>query len=204
MRPRLFLALPFAPNHMRLRDGMAGDRQPTKYKRSSRDHFRDHRQVGARPMNGHGHKDAGRSSGSAIRTVLIAAFVAVVLATSVAMVAAARTIELGPRVGDILVFRQGARLPPDWEFVAIVESPDLPISCNLKPDAMASGGGSLVVEQRSANRLLYRVHWAGRQTAFGTGDCGSEADVLIPRADLQLLTNAVGGPGVEHRVFGRL
>ncbi len=52
----------------------------------------------------------------------------------------------------------------------------------------------------SSNRRLYRVHWAGEHSAEGASDCGSEADLLINRYDLQLLINAVGGPGVEHHV----
>jgi hypothetical protein len=150
-----------------------------------------------------GRRRVEKPGGNATQIVLTAAFIATLLAASFGIVTAARTIELGPQIGDILVFRQGARLPPEWEFVAVVHSTDLPISCKLKLDAMASGGGSLVVEQRSASRRLYRVHWAGRQTAFGAEDCGTEADLLVPRSDLQLLTNAVGGTGVEHEVFGR-
>jgi hypothetical protein len=154
-------------------------------------------------MKGRGRKDAERPARDGVRTVLIALFAAFVLAASVAVVAAARTIELGPRVGDILVFRQGAQLPADWEFAAVVQSNDLPVTCMLKPQAMASGGGSIVVEQRLHTRRMYRVHWAGRRTASGADDCGTGADLLVSRADLQLLSNAVGGPGVEQKVFGR-
>jgi hypothetical protein len=155
-------------------------------------------------MRGRGRREAERPAGDGLRTVLIASFVALVLASSAAMVAAASAIPIGPQIGDILVFRQGAQLPPDWEFAAVVRSNDLPISCTLKPHAMASGGGSLVVEQRLDGRRVYRVHWAGRRTAYDGDDCGEAADLLVSRADLQLLTNAVGGPGVEHGTFRRL
>jgi len=140
-------------------------------------------------------------TGNRIRTVLTAFLVALVLAASVAMVAAARTIELGPRLGDILVFRPGAQLPPDWEFTAITQSNQLPVSCKLKPEVMAAGGGSVVVEERSFNRRVYRVHWAGQHTSKDAADCGQVADLLVSRGDLQLLSNAVGGPGVEQRRF---
>jgi hypothetical protein len=66
---------------------------------------------------------------------------------------------------------------------------------------MASGGGSLVVEQRLDSKRLYRVHWAGQHTSTGATDCGDTADLLVSRVDLQLLTNAVGGAGVEHHAF---
>ena len=42
---------------------------------------------------------------------------------------------------------------------------------------MASSGGSLVVEQRSPNRRMYRVHWAGSRTNLDGSDCGTEADL---------------------------
>lgn len=140
-------------------------------------------------------------SREAVRMVLIATTIAVVLVVSLGMVAVARTIELGPKVGDILVFRPGAQAPADWEFAAVKHSPELPVSCKLQPDVMVAGGGSLVVEQRSHNRRLYRVHWAGQRTSRDGEDCGQAADLVLSRADLQLLANVVGGPGVERRLF---
>ena len=145
-----------------------------------------------------------RTSGDGIRTVLVAFMAAIVLAASVGMVAAARTIEIGPGVGDILVFRPGSQVAKDWAFAAVTQTNDLPISCTLKPDVMVSGGGSLVVEQRSHNRRLYRVHWAGQRTSDDQADCGRTADLLLSRSDLQLLSNVVGGPGVERRRFPNL
>ena len=139
--------------------------------------------------------------GGQIKTIVTAALIATVLASGAAMMAAARTIDLAPKVGDILVFRTEARLPADWEFNAVTVSDQLPVSCKLQPAAMSSAGGSLVVEQRSNNGRMYRVHWAGRETS-AADDCGEAADLLVSRADLQLMSNAVGGPGVEHRTFG--
>jgi hypothetical protein len=68
---------------------------------------------------------------------------------------------------------------------------------------MASGGGSLVVEERldHSGSRTYRVHWAGTHTSNGPSDCGAMADLVVSGPDLQLLTNAVGGPGVEHEGF---
>jgi hypothetical protein len=48
------------------------------------------------------------------------------------------------------------------------------------------------------------VHWAGGRTSDGATDCGRSADLVMNREELQLLSNAVGGPGVEHDVFGWL
>jgi hypothetical protein len=140
-------------------------------------------------------------TGGQWHTVLVAALIALVLVTGVAVVAGARTLDFAPKVGDILVFRPGARMPSDWAFNAVVDSDQLPVSCTLKPTVMASAGGSLVVEQRSKDSRLYRVHWAGQQTNAGDTDCGAAADLLMSINDLQLLLNAVGGPGVERGIF---
>ena len=142
--------------------------------------------------------------GGQLRTVLIAGVIATLLASGAAVVAAARTIDLGPKVGDILVFRTGARLPADWEFAVVNASDQLPVGCKLQPVVMASGGGRLVVERRTDNSRTYLVHWAGRKTSHPDSDCGTTADLLVSRGDLQLLSNAVGGPGVQHRAFGDL
>ena len=80
----------------------------------------------------------------------------------------------------------------------VTASDQLPVGCKLQPVVMASAGGSLVVEQRINNSRTFRVHWAGRQTSEPASDCGATADLLVSRIDLQLLSNAVGGPGVEH------
>jgi hypothetical protein len=67
---------------------------------------------------------------------------------------------------------------------------------------MAADGGSLVVEERSNDHRMYRVHWAGQRTTDGPSDCGSSADLMLSRPNLQLLINAIGGTGVERKSFG--
>jgi hypothetical protein len=136
--------------------------------------------------------------GEILRSVVFGSLIAAILASSVAVVSAARTLDLAPRVGDILVFKQDARMPDDWDFSATKTDA---IACTLKPEVMASRGGSLVVEERLDEVGAYRVHWAGGPTSAGVTDCGSSADVVIGRMELQLLSNAVGGPGVEHHAF---
>ena len=155
-------------------------------------------------MRGRGGRRSGEPAGDVFGTVLLACMLAGLLATSVAMMAAARTIDIAPKVGDILVFRPGSRTPIDWEFPAVTISDQLPVSCNLRPDVMVAGGGSLVVEERFPNKRMYRVHWAGRHTSNGENDCGEVADLLVARSDLQLLINVVGGPGVNHKPYGDL
>ena len=149
-------------------------------------------------MRGRGGRRSGEPEGDTLGTALLACMLAALLASSVAMVAAARTIDIAPKVGDILVFKAGARMPVEWDFAAVTTSDQLPVSCNLRPDVMASVGGSLVVEERFAGKRMYRVHWAGQHTTNGEYDCGAVADLLVSRSDLQLLINAVGGPGVQH------
>lgn len=152
-------------------------------------------------MKNRSHRGENGGTGDTIKTIGLATLIAAVLASSVALVAAARTLDLGPRIGDIFVFRTGMQLPADWGFTVVNQSTEAPRSCELRPQAMASGGGSLVVEQRYDSQREYRVHWAGARTSSDANDCGSAADLLIQRTDLQLLSNAVGGPGVERNRF---
>jgi hypothetical protein len=147
------------------------------------------------------HTNEPVGAGDVARTAVLASLIAGLLVTGVAMVLAATTFDVGPKVGDILVFRQGARMPNDWEFtVATAASPA--VTCSLQPEAMASGGGSLVVEKRFEQPRTFQVHWAGVRTSDATGDCGNSAELVVQRPDLQLLSNAVGGAGVEHGAFG--
>ena len=135
-------------------------------------------------MKGWGRRRAGGDpTGDIFGTALLACLLAALLASSVAVVSAARTIDIAPKIGDILVFRPGAQVPVEWEFAAVTISDQLPVTCNLRPDVMASAGGSLVVEERFQNRRLYRAHWAGRHTSNGDFDCGGEADLLVSRLE---------------------
>ena len=136
------------------------------------------------------------------RTAVLACLIAALLASSVAVVSAARSIDIGPRVGDILVFHQGARMPSDWEFTVDTAS-EPGATCRLRPEAMAAQGGSLVVERRFAAPRTFQVQWAGGRTSQSGSDCGSNAQLIVTGDDLQLLTNAVGGAGVEHKIFTR-
>ena len=148
-------------------------------------------------MKGRGNRRGAKGgSGETMRAVVLGFLIATILAGSVAVVSAAQRFDLAPKIGDILVFRPGANTGNDWEFT--VAGPH-DTTCKLMPAAM--GGGSLVVEQRLNDAQSYRVHWAGQHTSEDAADCGRSADLVVPREQLQLLSNAVGGPGVEHHAF---
>jgi hypothetical protein len=142
---------------------------------------------------GRWHRNA--TTREAARTAVLASLIAALLASSVAMVSAATKIEIGPQVGDILVFRRGARMPTDWDFTVMTTAVPA-TTCSLRPDIMAAEGGSLVVEQRLQSPRSFQVHWAGKRTSTGSSDCGSSAELVVSNVDLQLLSNIVGGPGV--------
>ena len=136
------------------------------------------------------------TTGDVVRTAMLASLIAALLASSVAMVSAATRIEIGPKVGDILVFRQGAHMPIDWEFTVMTTAVPA-ASCSLRPAIMAAEGGSLVVEQRLQSPRTFQVHWGGLRTSADGSDCGGSAELVVSNADLQLLSNVVGGPGVK-------
>jgi hypothetical protein len=109
-----------------------------------------------------------------------------------------------PRLGDI------ARFSPDWPADGLSRvvahglkrdgggTPGHWRACTLDSAAMASGGGSLVVEAEEPRFGGFRVHWAGGATSAGTADCGEAADLLVGRRDLMGLIGAAGGDGLEQ------
>jgi hypothetical protein len=107
--------------------------------------------------------------------------------------------QLGPDVGAIVVFRPGVPSADLWH----VSASSGTATCILSPGAMADGGGSLIVEaRRMSSPPIYRVHWAGRRTSNGSGDCGHDVDLVLSRTDLQKLANTAGGYGVGPKTLG--
>lgn len=112
--------------------------------------------------------------------------------------------EFRPKVGDIVAFKPASQDTDMWQMTipaTLVSAMGSPVAdCSLDPNVMAETGGSLVVEGRQEDpSLQYRVHWAGSRTAANTGNCGSSADLLVSRTDLQRLANAAGGFGVGDK-----
>jgi len=156
-----------------------------------------------RDRRGRANEDSGHS---VLGTALLACTIALLLASAVAVLSTVRNWDLGPHVGDILVFRPDAHFLADWQVTATPSSGrTIPLpgtaNCVLRPDIMTANGGSLVVEERDIQPSLYRVHWAGPHTSLGSSDCGRVADLTLSQADLQMLINAVGGTGVEPHHF---
>ncbi len=112
--------------------------------------------------------------------------------------------EFRPKVGDIVAFKPGSQDTDMWQMTipaTVVSSTGSSLAeCSLDPNVMAENGGSLVVEGRKDQpQLQYRIHWAGAATARTAGDCGSSANLVISRTDLQRLANAAGGFGVGDK-----
>jgi hypothetical protein len=64
---------------------------------------------------------------------------------------------------------------------------------------MQKSGGSLVLERRGSEPdRLYRAHWSGLRTSQDAEDCGSQADLVLSRTDIDTLATAAGGFGVDH------
>jgi hypothetical protein len=148
-------------------------------------------------------KRGSAATGELGRTVLYACIIAMLLASSVAVASAVTALDISPKVGDILVFRPGAHVATDWSF-DVARSAEPTSRCVLKPELMAAGGGSLVIEERLRHPYSYSVHWAGTRSSDGSFDCGRSADLIVTGPDMQLLSNAVGGPGLDHWSFGDL
>jgi hypothetical protein len=109
---------------------------------------------------------------------------------------------LRPLVGDMIVFVPAQPDGDAWQLQvatsAVAGRDQTAGPCVFDPNEMSAGGGSLVIESREeASPPRFQLHWAGRHTAKGGGDCGASADVVLDRYDLQRLANAAGGFGVK-------
>jgi hypothetical protein len=106
--------------------------------------------------------------------------------------------QIGPHVGDIVVFRAGTKPVTAPDARLIVRRVD-GRPCVLDIPVLLQRGGSLVIERHDpAPDRVYRAHWSGARTADSFGDCGAAADVVLTRTDLGMLAVAAGGFGV-HR-----
>ena len=141
---------------------------------------------------------------SAVWTV-VAFGLAALLTVGVAAVKIARSIEIGPHVGDIVSFHPGAQISYAQQTEIAAPVAGQPgANCTLNLVVMGLDGGSLVVEEKRASRPpIYRVHWAGGRTSHGGSDCGASADLTLSLPDLLTLAEGVGGFGVRAEEWAR-
>jgi hypothetical protein len=152
-----------------------------------------------------------RRNGAPQEQTSVAAWLPVVAALTIMVTGCLSTFlvlemdEFRPKLGDIVSFKPGSADTDMWQMnipAAVVSAPQT--VCTLDPNVMADKGGSLVVEGRQDQpTLLYRVHWAGSATARASAGCGSAADLMVSRTDLQRLANAAGGFGVGDKGITR-
>lgn len=135
-------------------------------------------------------------------TVVLTLIAGALLALATGLCAFSELERYGPSIGNIIVFRAVAGATEWWHIDAkIADAPGR--SCVLSPSAMGSGGGSLIIEaRRLSSPPVYRVHWAGRHTSRGDGDCGASADLVLSRSDLMRLADVAGGFNANLRMIG--
>lgn len=129
------------------------------------------------------------------------------LALTTGLCAFSELEQFGPSVGSIIVFRSIASSSDWWHITAKIAGvwpkDRMVRSCILSPATMATGGGSLIIEARQlSSPPVYRVHWAGKHTSQGAGDCGVAADLALSRSDLMRLADVAGGFNTNLRMVG--
>jgi hypothetical protein len=147
-------------------------------------------------------------SGEALSPFTILSYlIAFTLCLTTCLLSLSEMSQIGPDVGAIVTFdpRDG---PKHWDQPGIPGRFALAAAprrdCVLMPSVMSATGGSFVIEAKETSRPpVFIVHWSGRRTDSGAGDCGRSADLALPLAQLRALANVAGGFGVEHGFFGR-
>lgn len=127
-------------------------------------------------------------TGEIIGTAFLACIIAGLLASTVGAATLLRSLQFGPPVGEMLLFRPYAQMAPEWRIDAVRSADHR--RCILKPAIMSAEHGSVVVEQRQSNGPTFQVHWAGGPTSDGNGDCGGAVDLILGLTQMQTLVNA--------------
>jgi hypothetical protein len=130
--------------------------------------------------------------------ILLLAIVTLLAVVSGVASLARQVAQLGPDVGDIVTFKPDQTSRSDSNARLTAGRPRQ-TNCVLDVSVMKRSGGSLVVEQRGAvTDQFYHAHWAGQRTTEDATDCGSEADLVLSRADMTALALAAVGPGADQ------
>jgi hypothetical protein len=107
--------------------------------------------------------------------------------------------ELGPKVGDIVLFDPLDPISRDMQArLPAIPVDDRPgVACALDVRVVHANGGSVIIEAREPRSSFgYRVHYAGTRSSNDGADCGSSVDLLINQEDIEVLAMAAGGYGV--------
>jgi hypothetical protein len=136
-------------------------------------------------------------------TAAVLGFSVFTLALFVSMVALMRLAQIGPDIGEAVVFepRQYARyLEEPGVFVShAAPAEGAARTCVLTPSVIAEGGGRLVLEAKEmTSPPVYRAHWAGGHTDRNGGDCGQSADLTLQLSQVRILARVAGGWGANH------
>jgi hypothetical protein len=137
------------------------------------------------------HDKSIRTLGSMIGTV------AALLVSAIALNLIVRIVHTAPHVGDIVAFAPSNAPPFDDGTRLIVHRQDQ-FGCVLDLNVLRRTGGSLVIEnQLDAPSGRFAAHWAGPRTSADAADCGSQADLIVDRVDLEILSMSAGGYGAR-------
>ena len=138
-----------------------------------------------------------RKTSQPLQFVLLAA--AMVLAVVSGMAGIVRqAAQFGPAVGDLVAFDPTHRAPFESN-VRLTANRLQQAACDLDVATMQQSGGSFMLERRGgAPDRRYQVHWSGPRTSPDAQDCGSQADLVLSRTDIDTLATAAGGFGVDH------
>ena len=136
-----------------------------------------------------------KSTGGLIQAVAVAALV---MAAGVAGNVAGTYVHNAPLVGHIVAFQESATVGSDADTSLAVHRQDRS-DCVIDLNVIRRFGGSLVVETQIGDTGMFRVHWAGPRTSNDSGDCGSDADLMVDRHELDILASSAGGYGTRQR-----
>jgi hypothetical protein len=139
-----------------------------------------------------------------IPLTLLLATATVLAAISGVASLAREAAELGPRVGDVIVFGPTHPSPFDSTARLTANRPDR-AGCVLDLALIQQSGGSLVVEQRGTGpNRFYRAHWAGPLTSEKATDCGNDADLTLSAKDMTTVATAAGDLNLDSTTAMRL
>ncbi len=127
-----------------------------------------------------------------------------VMTAALALNEVVRLVDVTPNVGDIVTF-VASPVALNGDKTRLLVHRDDQFGCVIDLNVLRHGVGSLVIESRPATKASnFRVHWAGARTSSDSGNCGSDANLVVDRLDLNILSVSAGGYGVEPQAAASL